>query len=112
MDSRFAKRHSLKECARFDLHRRGFDSYHIFSVDEYYWEDRAAYHAALEQVRLAGKDLTKWLEYSAQGLKQTLERVWLRLQSFQRSDLKKNHLEPQTRDVVGIAPRPRQSDPR
>lgn len=26
--------------ALWELYRRGFDTHHIFSVDEYYWEDR------------------------------------------------------------------------
>jgi Fic family protein len=31
-------------------------------VDEYYWEDRPAYYAALEAVRREAEDLTGWLE--------------------------------------------------
>jgi len=68
--------------ALWDLYRRGFDSQHIFSVDEYYWEDRPRYYAALQRVRNEGEDLTSWLEYSADGLHQTLERVWTRIQKF------------------------------
>lgn len=66
--------------ALWELYRRGFDSHHIFSVDEYYWEDRPGYYAALDAVRVAGEDLTGWLEYCAEGLRQTLDRVWLRVQ--------------------------------
>jgi len=66
--------------ALWDLYRRGFDSHHIFSVDEFYWEDRPRYYAALDAVRRNGDDLTSWLEYSAEGLQQTLDRVWLRIQ--------------------------------
>ena len=68
--------------ALWELYRRGFDSHHIFSVDEYYWEDRPGYYAALEAVRVAGEDLTGWLEYCAEGVRQTLERVWLRVQTY------------------------------
>jgi len=68
--------------ALWELYRRGFDSHHIFSVDEYYWEDRPRYYAALAAVRQAGDDLSEWLEYCAEGLRQTLERVWLRVQVF------------------------------
>jgi Fic family protein len=66
--------------ALWDLYRRGFDSHHIFSVDEFYWEDRPRYYAALEEVRRNGDDLSSWLEYSAEGLQQTLVRVWQRIQ--------------------------------
>jgi Fic family protein len=68
--------------ALWELYRRGFDTHHIFSVDEYYWDDRPRYYTALETVHRQGGDLTGWLEYCAEGLRQTLERVWLRLQAF------------------------------
>jgi Fic family protein len=69
--------------ALWELYRRGFDTHHIFSVDEYYWENCPSYYGALEQVHRASEDLTPWLEYCAEGLRQTLERVWLRVQTFQ-----------------------------
>jgi len=71
--------------ALWELYRRGFDSHHIFSVDEFYWEDRPRYYAALQAVRQSGDDLTFWLEYSAEGLQQTLQRVWGRIQQFSAS---------------------------
>lgn len=68
--------------ALWELYRRGFDTHHIFSVDEFYWEDRPRYYAALDAVRREGEDLTQWLEYAAEGLLLTLERVWQRVQKF------------------------------
>ena len=68
--------------ALWELYRRGFDNHHIFSVDEYYWEDRPGYYAALDGVCRAGEDLSGWLEYCAEGLRQTLERTWLRVQAL------------------------------
>ena len=61
--------------ALWELYRRGFDSHHIFSVDEYYWEDRPSYYAALDAVRKTGEDLSGWIEYCAEGVRQTLENV-------------------------------------
>jgi Fic family protein len=66
--------------ALWELYRRGFDTHHIFSVDEVYWENRPNYYAELDAVRKHGEDLTAWLEYTAQALHLTLERVWLRIQ--------------------------------
>ena len=66
----------------WELYRRGFDNHHIFSIDEFYWEDRARYYAALEKVREERDDLTSWLEYSAEGLRVTLEHVWTRIQKL------------------------------
>jgi Fic family protein len=68
--------------ALWELYRRGFDTHHIFAVDEYYWEDRPRYYEALDAVRRQGDDLTGWLEYCAEGLRQTLERAWLRVRAF------------------------------
>lgn len=68
--------------ALWELYRRGFDTHHIFSVDEFYWEDRPRYYAALDAVRREAENLTGWLEYSAEGLQLTLERVWTRVQKF------------------------------
>jgi Fic family protein len=67
--------------ALWDLYRRGFDTHHIFSIDEYYWEDRPAYYAALNQPHQHGDDLTCWLEYCATGLRLTLERMWNRIRT-------------------------------
>jgi Fic family protein len=71
--------------ALWELYRRGFDTHHIFSVDEFYWDDRPRYYAALEAVQRQGEDLTSWLEYCAEGLQQTLERVWQRIQQLSAS---------------------------
>ena len=66
----------------WELYRRGFDNHHIFSIDEFYWEDRPRYYAALKKVPHEDGDLTSWLEYSAAGLRATLERVWTRIQKL------------------------------
>ena len=71
--------------ALWELYRRGFDTHHIFSVDEFYWEDRPRYYAALQAVQRQDEDLTAWLEYCAEGLQQTLERVWQRIQQLSAS---------------------------
>jgi Fic family protein len=97
--------------ALWELYRRGFDTHHIFSVDEYYWEDRPRYYAALDAVRRQGDDLTGWLEYCAEGLQVTLERVWLRIQTVSLDTPEKLVLRPRQerllqllRDTGSMAP--------
>jgi Fic family protein len=68
--------------ALWELYRRGFDTHHIFSIDEFFWSDRTRYYACLAAVPRAGGDLTAWLEYTTEGVRLTLERVWLRVQQF------------------------------
>jgi Fic family protein len=99
--------------ALWEFYRQGFDSHHIFSVDEFYWEDRPRYYAALQAVHKRRDDLTTWLEYSAEGLQQTLERAWLRMQRLSaskgRSALvlrpKQEHLLALLRNRGSLSPR-------
>ena len=88
--------------ALWELYRRGFDTHHIFSVDEFYWEDRMRYYRELEAVHRAGDDLTSWLEYSAAGLHHTLERVWIRGQTFQPGPGKKLVLRPKQERLLKL----------
>ncbi|MGH7275213.1 MAG: Fic family protein [Nitrospiria bacterium] len=68
--------------ALWELYRRGFDTHHIFSVDEVYWENRPSYYEALDSVRRCGGDLTGGLEFAAEALHLTLEKVWMRVQQL------------------------------
>jgi len=89
--------------ALWELYRRGFDTHHIFSVDEYYWEGRPRYYAALQAVPQHGEDLTSWLEYTAEGLLLTLERVWQRIQHLSaRSKGKKLVLRPKQEQLLRL----------
>ena len=88
--------------ALWELYRRGFDTHHIFSVDEFYWEDRPRYYAALDKVRREGEDLTTWLEYAAEGLQLTLERVWTRVQKLSAQPGQKLVLRPKQEQLLQL----------
>lgn len=88
--------------ALWELYRRGFDTHHIFSVDEYYWEDRPRYYAALDRVRQEREDLSSWLEYCAEGLRQTLQRVWRRIQTFPINAPEKLILRPKQERLLDL----------
>jgi Fic family protein len=88
--------------ALWELYRRGFDTHHIFSVDEFYWEDRPRYYAALQAVREKGDDLTGWLEYCAEGLSRTLENVWLRVQALHVDASQKLVLRPRQERLLQL----------
>jgi len=89
--------------ALWELYRRGFDTHHIFSVDEVYGEDRPAYYAALANVRKQGNDLTEWLEYCAHALRVTLDRVWTRIQHLGASAApKKVVLRPRQEQLLRL----------
>lgn len=88
--------------ALWELYRRGFDTHHIFSVDEYYWEDRPRHYAALDAVRRDGEDLSGWLEYCAEGLHQTLERAWQRVQAYNVKAPEKLMLRPKQERLLQL----------
>ncbi len=88
--------------AIWELYWRGFDTHHIFSVDEFYWEDRPRYYAALQAVREHGDDLTSWLEYCAEGLSRTLENVWLRMQALHVDASQKLVLRPRQERLLQL----------
>lgn len=88
--------------ALWELYRRGFDTHHVFAVDEYYWEDRPRYYAALDGVRREREDLTEWLEYCAKGLRLTLERAWLRIQTFPVKSARKLVLRPKQERLLHL----------
>jgi Fic family protein len=88
--------------ALWELYRRGFDTHHIFSVDEYYWEDRPKYYEALQAVRSVGEDLTAWLEYCAAGIRQTLDRAWLRIQTVGVKATQKLVLRPRQEKLLHL----------
>ena len=99
--------------ALWELYRRGFDTHHIFSVDEYYWEGRPRYYAALQAVRQQGEDLTSWLEYTAEGLLITLERAWQRIQRLSaRSKGKKLVLRPKQEQLLRMLREKRSLSPK
>jgi Fic family protein len=89
--------------ALWELYRRGFDTHHVFSIDEFFWEDRARYYASLAAVPQNGGDLTAWLEYTTEGVRVTLERVWLRVQQFAaKSGTKKTVLRPKQEQLLHL----------
>ncbi len=88
--------------ALWELFRRGFDTSHIFSVDEYYWDDRPAYYAALARVHEGDEDLTTWLEYSAEGLRVTLGKVWLRIKTVAPPGAVRLNLRPKQEQLLGL----------
>ena len=94
---------SGRALALWELYRRGFDTHHIFSVDEFYWQDRPRYYRELDSVRKQGENLTGWLEYAAEGLLATLEHVWTRVQRFSaQSPKKKLVLRPKQAQLLQL----------
>jgi Fic family protein len=50
------------------LYRAGYDFKRLFTISEYYDQDRPAFYRAIQSVRDSGMDMTGWLEYFVEGL--------------------------------------------
>ncbi len=68
--------------ATWVLYQRGFDTEHLFAVDQYFKEDHEGYYEALQRVREQDEDLTTWLEYVALAVLDTLHRTYRRIEQL------------------------------
>jgi len=50
------------------LYKTGYDFKRLFTLSEYYDEDRPVYYKAIQSVRENNMDMTIWLEYFVEGL--------------------------------------------
>ncbi len=64
------------------MYRAGFDTHHLFAIDEYYDADRQRYYDKLQQARDLDDDLSYWLEYVAEGVLVTLRKTKERIESL------------------------------
>ncbi len=68
--------------ATWQLYCMGFDTLHVFALDEVLLENRALYIKNLERVQIEGRDMGGWLEFMAEVVLETLERVQKRIQAM------------------------------
>lgn len=57
------------------LYKTGYDFKRLFTISEYYDQDRQAYYSAIQSVRENGMDMTKWIEYFAEGLRSQMNGI-------------------------------------
>ena len=57
------------------FYSRGFDTHHLFALDEFFEQDRQRYYQKIQQARDLDDDLSYWLEYVAEGVVGTLHKV-------------------------------------
>ncbi|MBI5399868.1 Fic family protein [Candidatus Saganbacteria bacterium] len=65
------------------LYQREFDLHHIFSLDEFFAAGRKRYYEKIQQARELDNDLTLWIEYVAEGIVATLQKVRKRIEDLQ-----------------------------
>ena len=96
---RFASIHPFRDgngrtaraLASWELYRRGFDSLHIFTVDDVLLEKRSVYYAQLDNARTPG-GVSDWIEYIADVTAEGLERANKRLNALAATEITTSHL--------------------
>src|SRR3990167_5486402 len=74
------------------LYRKGYDFKKLFTISEYYDQNRTDYYKAIQSVRENNMDLTGWLEYFSEGLAVQLREIKnLGKQAIKQSLLTKEH---------------------
>lgn len=78
--------------AMFVLFVEGYDIKKLFSLEEHFDKDAAAYYQALRSVSNLDGDLTNWLEYFTQVLAVELDQVKEKIKELSLDDRFKDHL--------------------
>ena len=84
------------------LYRTGYDFKRLFTISEYYDRDRAAFYAAIQDVREHGMDLTRWLDYFVTGLATQMNEVTERGKRVIRRDAIVQKYGLSTRQVLAV----------
>lgn len=88
--------------AAWILYQHGYDTYHIFSLDDYFAGDRQRYYQKLQQARELDEELTHWIEYVAEGVVKTLKDVKVRIEDLQVSTRHNITLTPGQEELIRI----------
>ena len=81
------------------LYQRGFDTNHIFSLDDFFASDKKRYYMKIEQARELDNDLTYWIEYVTEGVIKTLKDVKNRIEELQVSTKTKIRLSARQEEL-------------
>ncbi|OGC22085.1 hypothetical protein A2291_07045 [candidate division WOR-1 bacterium RIFOXYB2_FULL_42_35] len=84
------------------LYQRGFDTQHIFSLDEFFASNRKMYYLKLQQARDLDDNLTHWIEHVAEGILHTLKDVKKRIEDLHVSSKSCINLTPRQEDLLRI----------
>ncbi len=107
---RFAEIHPFRDgngrvaraLATWQLYRMGFDTLHVFALDEVLLENRTLYIKNLQRVQVEGADMGDWLEFMAEAVLETLERVQGRIQALGKLGKKPLSLTPRQETLLKV----------
>lgn len=92
-----------RAAAQWILYERGFAPLYTLGVDEYFANDRGRYYEMIQQTSELDGDYTHWVEYVAQGVLASVEKVVARVYDFVRDTQgQRIHLTPKQEEVLKL----------
>lgn len=92
-----------RSAAQWILYERGFEPLYTLGVDEYFAHDRQRYYEMIQQTHELDGDYTHWIEYVAQGILDSVEKVSLRANDLVRAALGQTvHLTPKQDELLTL----------
>jgi len=90
-----------RSAAQWILYERGFEPLYALGVDEYFAHDRQRYYKMIQQTHELDGDYTHWIEYVAQGILASVEKVFMRANDLVRATLGQIvHLTPKQDELL------------
>jgi len=91
--------------AQWILYKYDFDPHHIFSLDDFFAQDRKRYYQKIQQIRELDYDFTYWIEYVAEGILETVEKLYNRIKRLILSSVGKITVTPKQEELINILSR-------
>lgn len=84
------------------LYRKGYDFKRLFTISEYYDQNRTDYYKAIQSVREKNMDMTEWLEYFTYALASQMQDIQTFGESVIRADVlsKKHRLSARQQQII------------
>ena len=90
-----------RAAAQLLLYENNFDPLHTLSLDEYFASDRGRYYNMIHQARDLDGDFTYWIDYIAEGIMYSVQKVTDRLKTVRRGqNIKRISLTPKQEELL------------
>jgi len=92
-----------RSAAQWILYERGLEPLYVLGVDEYFAHDRQRYYEMIQQTHELDGDFTHWIEYVAQGILDSAEKVSIRAHDLVRAAQGQTvHLTPKQDELLTL----------
>lgn len=92
-----------RAAAQWLLFEKEYDPLHTLGLDDFFAEDKNRYYSMIQQARDLDRDYTYWIDYIAEGLLNSVQKVAKRIKKSKRSkNIGKISLTPKQEELINI----------